>query len=309
MIAAIVATVAILFNHNNKDSERHLAPYQPQSLAGTLGTIKLDRRPVAVAALGPGDPDAVLSLGVQPVAIGGIQSPLPSWLQTMVHSSATLLPNADPAALAAAKPDLIIDTGQIDKSTYDTLSAIAPTLTRPANSGQDLVWQQQLPWIATALGRSDTAKTLLDDAAAQQATIKSQHPRFGGKTIVVINYSDTTTTVVTPTSAPTNYLEGLGFRYHPYAKRTSPADPPDKPLDVNQSFYQVVTADVMIVLRTDKAAGGGGYAGLPGPFNGYSGTLVIVDDPATITALNTGGPAATSYLNHALVNKLSLLVK
>ncbi len=50
---------------------------------------------------------------------------------------------------------------------------------------------------------------------------------------------------------------------------------------------------------------GGGYGGLPAPFSAYSGTLVIVDDPATISALNTGGPAATTYLNTALVNKLA----
>lgn len=305
VVAAIATTMAILFTHNSDGGANDLAPYQPQSLTGMFGTVKLDKRPTAIAALGPGDPDAVLSLGVQPVAIGGLQGQLPSWLQTMVHSSATVMPTADPAAVAATKPDLIINTGPIDKPTYDKLNAIAPTLTRPANSNSDLVWQQQLPWIATALGRSDTAKKLLDDAASQQSAIKSQHPRFNGKSIAVVNYSDAGTTVATPTSAPTNYLEGLGFRYDPDAKRASPNDPPDKPLDVKQDFYQLVTADVMIVLRTDSAAGGGGFAGLPAPFNGYGGTLVIVDDPDTITALNTGGPAATTYLNNTLVNKLA----
>ena len=54
-----------------------------------------------------------------------------------------------------------------------------------------------------------------------------------------------------------------------------------------------------------SSAGGGGYAGLPAKYSGYGGILVIVDDPATITALSTGGPAATTYLNTALVNKLS----
>ncbi|MDT5346848.1 MAG: eukaryotic-like serine/threonine-protein kinase [Mycobacterium sp.] len=40
-------------------------------------------------------------------------------------------------------------------------------------------------------------------------------------------------------------------------------------------------------------------------FNAYTGILVIVDDPATIGALNTGGPAANAYLNEALVGKLA----
>lgn len=304
MTAAIAATVGILLTRHDTGAASP-GPYQPQSLTGVFGTVKLDKRPMAIAALGPGDPDAVLSLGVQPVAIGGLASPLPSWLQTLVHSSPPVLPTSDTAAVAATKPDLIIDTGPIDQPTYDKLNAIAPTLTRPANSSHDLIWQQQLPWIATALGRADSAKTLLDDAASQQNAIKSQHPGFNGKTIVVINYSDTATTMATPTSAPTNYLEGLGFRYDPNVKRLDPTDPPDVPLDVKRSFYQAGTADVMIVLRTDSAAGGGGYAGLPAPFNAYSGVLVIVDDPATIAALNSGGPAATAYLNNVLVNKLA----
>lgn len=62
---------------------------------------------------------------------------------------------------------------------------------------------------------------------------------------------------------------------------------------------------MLLLLRTDPGAGGGGYAGLPARYGGYNGILVIVDDPATITALATGGPAATTYLNTALVNKLS----
>jgi eukaryotic-like serine/threonine-protein kinase len=33
--------------------------------------------------------------------------------------------------------------------------------------------------------------------------------------------------------------------------------------------------------------------------------LIIVDDPATIAALNTGGPAATSHLNDRLVAQLA----
>jgi hypothetical protein len=44
----------------------------------------------------------------------------------------------------------------------------------------------------------------------------------------------------------------------------------------------------MLLLRIDPGAGGG-YADLPAKYTGYDGILVVVDDPATITALNTGG--------------------
>jgi len=206
--------------------------------------------------------------------------------------------------VAAAKPDLIVDTGDVDKATYDKLSAIAPTLTRPADSTQDWSWQAQLAWIAKALGRSDTANTLIADAASQLGTIKSQHPGFGGKSITVVNFSGGATTAAARVSRPTSYLENLGFSYNTHYRR-GPTDPAEVSLDTPGAFSRAQSTAVMVLCRTDPAAGGGGYNGLPTGFNAYTGILVIVDDPAIIAALNTGGPAASAYLNQALVNKLA----
>ncbi|MFV1501333.1 serine/threonine-protein kinase [Mycobacterium kansasii] len=301
LTAATLAAVLgiMLTNHNSGPG-----PYQPQTLTGKYGTIQLQHRPLAVAALGPGDPDAVLSLGVQPVAIGGIQGTPPSWLQSLIHSNVAQIPLTDPAGVATAKPDLIIDTGDIDKATYTKLAAIAPTLTRPTDTS-DWLWQNQLNWIAKALGRTDTAKTLIDQASTQQATIKSAHPAFTGKTIIVITLSDTATTAPMRPSPPTSYLDGLGFTYNTHFQR-GPNDPPETALDRDSySWTAAEMTQVMILIRTDRAAGSGGFAGLPAQFTTYTGTLIIIDDPATITALNTGGPAATTHLNTTLVNKLA----
>jgi eukaryotic-like serine/threonine-protein kinase len=298
-----VATVVTVFlvGHHRAGGP---AQYQPQTLTGVYGAVQLNQRPLAIAALGPGDPDAVLSLGVQPVVISGLPENLPNWLQSLIHSSPAVIATRNPAAVAATKPDLIIDTGEIDKATYDKLAAIAPTLTRPADSTQDWTWQGQLAWIARALGRSDTAKTLIADAASRVVTIKSQHPAFGDKSIVVVNYSGTATTAAARVSRPTSYLEALGFVYNTHYRR-GPTDPAEVPLDTESSFSEAQSTAVMVLCRTDPAAGGGGYNGLPAGFTAYTGILVIVDDPATIAALNTGGPAANAYLNQVLVNKLA----
>jgi eukaryotic-like serine/threonine-protein kinase len=301
-VAAVAAVVTVsLVGHRRGGG---LEAYQPQTLNALYGVVQLNRRPVAIATLGPGDPDAVLSLGVQPVVIGSIPGNVPNWIQSLLHSSPPVLATPNPAAVAAAQPDLIIDTGEVDKSTYDKLAAIAPTLTRPADRTQDWTWQAQLTWIAQALGRSDAAKTLIADAASQLATIRSQHPSFGGKSITVVNFSGTATTAAARVSRPTSYLEGLGFTYNSHYRR-GPTDPAEVPLDTESAFAVAQSTAVMVLCRTDPAAGGGGYNGLPSNFNAYTGTLVIVDDSATITALNTGGPAADGYLNQALVNKLA----
>lgn len=67
----------------------------------------------------------------------------------------------------------------------------------------------------------------------------------------------------------------------------------------------MTATDVVIVARPDKAAGRGGFAGLPLVFSAYGGVLVIVDGPATITALHDGGCPATAFLNTTLVNALA----
>lgn len=304
-VAVVVLVAATMLGiHLFGRTSADLGPYQPQTLNTKFGTVKLQHRPMAIAALGAGDPDAVLSLGAQPVLINAANATTPPWLQPLIHSTPPVFATADAAAITTAKPDLIIDTDNVDKTTYNSLAAIAPTLTQPADNTQDWTWQTQLNWIATALGRTEAAKTLLDKAQSEQNTIRSEHRGFSGKTIVAVNYTGATTTAAATPSPTTSYLEGIGFTYNTHYKR-SPGGPPTAPFNINDTDYIAQRSDIMLLLRTDTGAGGGGYAGLPAKYSSFGGTLVIIDDPATITALTTGGPAATSYLNTELVAKLS----
>ncbi|OBI29628.1 histidine kinase [Mycobacterium sp. E1386] len=302
-VVAVLVAAIVLGIHLFGRTGGSLGPYQPQTLNTKFGTIKLQHRPVAIAALGPGDPDAVLSLGVQPVLMNAANATVPTWLQPLIHSSPPVFAAADTGAITAAKPDLIIDTGDIDQPTYNSLAAVAPTLAQPADNPEGWTWQTQLNWIATALGRTEAAKDLLDKTQSEQNTIRSEYRAFSGKSIVVVNYTGTATTAAATPSPPSGYLESIGFTYNTQYKR-SPGGPAQVPFDINDVAYAAQRSDVMLLLRTDPAAGGGGYAGLPARYGSFGGTLVIVDDPATIAALNAGGPAATSYLNTALVTKL-----
>lgn len=301
---AVLVAATVLSIHLFGRTNSGLGPYQPQTLNTKFGTLKLQHRPIAIAALGSGDPDAVLSLGAQPVLINAANATTPPWLQPLIHSTPPVFAAADTAAITTAKPDLIIDTDNMDQTTYNSLAGIAPTLTQPADNPQDWTWQTQLNWIATALGRADAAKPLIDKAQSEQNTIRSEHRNFGGKSVVVVNYTGTTTTVAATPSPPSSYLEGIGFTYNTHYKR-APGGPPTAPFNINDTDYIAQRSDIMLLLRTDPAAAGGGYAGLPAKYTSFGGTLVIIDDPATITALNTGGPAATTYLDTALVAKLS----
>jgi len=290
--AGVGGAVWLSGDHGGKFSER--------TVTHSHGATRIDTEPTAVAALGPGDADAVLSLGVQPVAVLAAGGKLPGYLQSLVSGNVKTFTALDDTALAITRPDLILDTGPVDQTAYNQLTAIAPTLTRP--DGTAWTWQDQLSFIGDALGRSDQARDVLAAAAERQNRIKAEHPAFADKTVVAVTVADDGVTAATPGSRAAAYLQGLGMRYTnslpaaPAGASTVPVDP---------AALNTDPTAVRIVLRTDRAAGGGGYNGLPAPFTEYRGATIIVDDPGAVTALDTGGAAATGFLDSQLVDLIA----
>ncbi|BBZ19841.1 serine/threonine-protein kinase [Mycolicibacterium gadium] len=273
--------------------------YQAQTFTHQHGSTELTSRPQKVAAIGPGDGDAVLSLGVQPVVIGASSSALPSWEQSAITASPTVLTGfTNTAAVADARPDVIIATGDLDDATYEKLAAIAPTLTRPEDqTAESWTWQSQLLWIGDILGYEDKAKELIGDIRAQQDDLKNQNPAWNGKSVVALVNSDASVLEVLVPSTAANYLEALGLRYSQDFTHRSTDTGDTRPMPDPSAVYNLET-DVLVVIRTDSKAGGGGFDGLPRPFAGYQGTMIVVDDPNTIAALTgPGGYLASQYLD------------
>ncbi len=280
--------------------------YRPQTFVHAHGSTVINSEPHVVAALGPGDGDAALSLGVQPVVLTAPGGHLPSWDQQMVTANPKVLASVDVSAVGALKPDVIIATGNIDDATYNSLTGIAPTVTRPSDkTGPAWTWQDQLIWIGRILGRDDKAKDLIATAGKQQSDIRDQHPAFNGKSIASVNVSDNGVTATLRESPLTDYLQGLGFRYSDDLRRTGSDSGNTRPVAAATDFYEIEKADVLLVVRTDKAAGGGGYNGLPAELTIYRGAMVIADDPNIIAALNTAAYGATEYLNADFVGALA----
>lgn len=283
--------------------------YQSQTFTHVHGTTTVSSAPTAVAALGAGDGDAVLALGLQPVAIGTSSGALPSWEKAAITGTPAMISGLiDTAAVAAAKPDLIIATGTVDDATYGKLAAIAPTITRPADAVNPWTWQDQLTWIGKIVGRDAKAKELIDSVRSQADDVKNQNPSINGKSVAALTVTDTGVGEVLVPSNTVAFLESLGLRYDDDMKRT-PADQSDsRPIDVSE-IYQV-KSEVMVVLRTDKAAGEGGYGGLPAPFSAYTGALVVADTPDVLTALGEpGGYLATEFLYQNFVPTMARQIR
>ncbi|WP_285030225.1 serine/threonine-protein kinase [Mycolicibacterium sp. lyk4-40-TYG-92] len=284
--------------------------YTAQSFTHAHGSTEITKAPTAVAALGPGDADAVLSLGLQPVAIAGAGKSLPSWLQSKITGNPSVKDTVgfiDTSAIQAAKPDVIIATGDIDDATYQRLAAIAPTVTQPKDTSRAWNWQTQLKWIGKIVGRDREADNLINQVASQQTDLKNQNPQAAGKSVQVIHVSDDgVSQTLTPSNAA-DYLSSLGLNYDASLRR-QPGDSSSSQSMADQSKLFQVRTEVLVVVRTDKAAGNGGAAGLPYQLAAYRGSMIIVDDPNTVAALaDPGGYLATEYLDTNFVPLMSVI--
>ncbi|MCV7172699.1 protein kinase [Mycobacterium manitobense] len=286
------------------------APYEAQTFAHAFGQTSLAAAPAAVAAVGAGDADAVLSLGVVPVVAFAPDAQLPSWEQDKVSDSTAVLGFIDTAAVAAAKPDVIIATSGVDQNTYERLSAIAPTITQPeATDTRQWTWQEQLKWVGRILGEQSRADQLIGTVRDQRSDLESQNSQLVGKTVEALTFSDSGLAQVLKPSNAADYLEGLGMSYAETLSRGPDDTSATRSVTDFNRLYRI-KSDVLIVIRTDGAAGGGGYNGLPNEVKAFAGTMIIVDDANTVAALaEPGGYLATEYLDATLVPLIAKRLK
>ncbi|ANE83453.1 serine/threonine protein kinase (plasmid) [Mycobacterium adipatum] len=277
----------------------------PRMVEHARGTAEVIANPRAVAAVGPGDADAVLALGLQPVAVLSPGGPLPGYLRDELTGDPAVMQFVDTNAVAAAKPDVIVATGDLDDATYQKLEEIAPTVTRPKDDEQVWNWQTQLQWVGEIVGREGQATQLISTIAAQQTDLRNQNAKVVGKTVSVVNVTDSG---VSETLAPSNaadFLTSLGLSYSNKLQRQSTDLTVTRPVTDMVKLYLIDT-DIMVVVRTDTTAGGGGAAGLPRELSAYRGAMVIVDDPDVIAALaEPGGALATQFLDATFVPELA----
>ncbi|WP_101807874.1 iron-siderophore ABC transporter substrate-binding protein [Paenibacillus pasadenensis] len=217
-------------NNNGADSSNSTNANPSPSPAATesfnasidtkFGQVTIAEEPKRVVALGWGDAETALSLGVQPVgasdwlAFGG--DGVGPWLEGAYAEAPTILGTMelDYEKIAALEPDLILDVKSSgDEERYKRLSEIATTVGVPADGDNYLTSaSEQVDMIAKALGKEEEGAALLkqvDDAFAKAA---AAYPEFAGKSIVVGAYSSDGFGAYVKGDARVDFMERLGFK-------------------------------------------------------------------------------------------------
>src|SRR6185312_11528161 len=142
-----------------------------------FGDVDIDQAPQRVVALGWGDAETALALGVQPVGasdwLGFGGDGVGPWAQGLYDTAPKIIDTLEPSyeAIAALKPDLILDVrGSGDHDRHERLAQIAPTVGIP-EGGQNYLtdMEEQVEMISTALGVPDAGDALLQQVDAAYA--------------------------------------------------------------------------------------------------------------------------------------------
>jgi iron complex transport system substrate-binding protein len=170
----------------------------PASVTHKFGTTTVPAAPQRVVSLGYTDQDAILALGVVPVAIREFTGNKPSatwdWAQDELQGQQPqVLPVGDVGteAIAALRPDLIVGiSAGLTQEQYDTYSKIAPTIAQPSGFvDYGTPWQDATRLTGQVLGRPAEAEKLISDLEARFAQAKQQHPALQGRTVAGVRPS------------------------------------------------------------------------------------------------------------------------
>jgi iron complex transport system substrate-binding protein len=199
LAGSLAVTAAACGSDDNGGSDSAAAAAEgdaafPVTVEHKFGETTIDEEPERVISVGFTDQDAILALGVTPVAIRDWYGDQPyavwPWAQDELGDAEPTVLAADALnfeQIASLEPDLILGLSSgITEEEYETLSAIAPTVTQTDEFvDYGVPWQVMTLTIGEALGKPDEAQALVDEVEAQFAAAVEAHPEFAGATGVV----------------------------------------------------------------------------------------------------------------------------
>lgn len=197
------------------------APARAATLDHQFGTTRLPDAPRRVVSYGYTDADIVLALGTVPVLA---QQWIPQWKLGVGPWSVPALGGETPELvsgqelqfekIAASRPDLILAVGfEMDRTAYDKLSQIAPTVPPPKGfPAYGVPWQDASLHIGRALGREADARKLVNGAQAAFDEARDANPQLEGRTgMVVVPADNGGFSVFADTDTRGRFLKSLGL--------------------------------------------------------------------------------------------------
>ncbi|WP_193104314.1 iron-siderophore ABC transporter substrate-binding protein [Brachybacterium sp. FME24] len=280
----------------------------PVQIATTFGPVTVDAAPQRIVALGWGDAETALALGVQPVGasdwLGFGGEGVGPWADGLYEESPTIIETLEPSyeAIAALTPDLILDVKSSgDQERYDRLSQIATTIGVPDGGTNYLTTpEQQLDMISRALGRSDGAEALqreLDSVFVQAA---AEHADWEGRTVAAATRTSEGWGAYIEGTERVEFLERLGFVLSPQIAEL-PVGASGFSVDISAEQLDLLDADLVVAfpifLEASKITEDAQWKQIPAVADGRS---VVIDGDLS-SAYSLGSVLSSTYAVKQLV--------
>ncbi len=227
----------------------------PVTIEHAFGETEIPAAPERVATWGWGSAEAVLALGIVPVAMaqqtyGANEEGVHPWVAEELDELGAETPviltddgEAPPyEELVEVAPDVILAPfSGITEEQYELLSEIAPTV---AYEGEPWTtpWRDVITTVGTALGKSDEATQVLEELDAELAARAEEHPELEGRTVAAVWDVAGTFYVYTPEDARVEFLSGLGLEDAPSVAELANGDSP---------FYYTLSYEQLDQLESD----------------------------------------------------------
>lgn len=272
----------------------------PVTIEHAFGETVIPERPERVATWGWSTADAVIALGVTPVAMpfqayGGDEQGVLPWVREALDETGAETPiiltntgeDIPYEEIAAAAPDVILaQYSGITQEQYETLSAIAPTVAYP-DQPWTTPWRDVISITGTALGLEAEAEEVLAGIDAELAAAAAAHPEFAGLTLATAWDVGGVFYVYADEDPRVEFMLDLGFVNAP---AVDALDTDESPFYFTLSYERVteLESDVLVVYggteEEVRAVTEGGYAqSLPAIEQGAVAELVGVEFIAAVS--------------------------
>jgi len=231
-----------------------LAQSFPVTIRHALGETVIEQAPQRTVTWGWGNHDALLALGVVPVAMpfstyGGGDNGLHPWVEERLKElgAATPVQLSDGSdipfeQIAAQKPDVIIAVfSGLNAEQYARLSQIAPTVAYP-DQPWSTPWQDVTKIIGQIVGKPAEAEQLVADTLKFVADETAKYPEIAGTTFAGVNDFDGSIAVYDALDARMKFLTDIGLVLAPSVTELSPKD---------GSFFYPLSYELFDQLKSD----------------------------------------------------------
>ena len=284
----------------------------PVTVSTEFGDVTVEKKPVRVVALGWGDAETALALGVQPVgasdwlAFGG--EGVGPWAEGLYDTPPEIIGTLEPSfeAIAALKPDLILDTKSSgDEERYEKLSSIATTVGVPEGKTSYLTtMDEQMDLVSSALGLKDEGDDLLAEVDATYEEAAAAHPEFEGLTVAAATKTSEGWGAYVEGSERVRFLERLGFVQSPEIAAL-PANSGGFSVDISSEQLDLLDADLIVAfpifIETSELTDDPLWSAIPAVADGRS---VVIDGDVS-AAYSLGTTLAAKFSIENLVPKIA----